>query len=179
FGLWATCLQGQIHPIPGPNWRATWVKQNDATGNAASNPVATTAFANPLHNPSIIIVWAWGSSAADIATPTDTAGNTYVDSGAGPVTSRAGFGFGRMFYALNTHTTSSNVVQVANGGLGAIFVTALEFSGAAASPVRATSTNSNANTGAGGGQNITTGAIAGTVNGDLIVGGYVGNQVSG
>jgi hypothetical protein len=75
------------------------------------------------------------------------------------------------FYALNTHTTASNVVSFASTGGGAMKVTATEWTGAAiVTPVDVTqNSGANQSTGSGGGQNVTSGAAT-TTGADLVVG---------
>jgi hypothetical protein len=148
-----------------------WAKTNDKYGSGTGDPVSTPAFTSALTNPSIIIVGVYRSSTT-IATPTDTAGNAYVDCGAGLVLWNVSAYSVRLFYSLNTHTTASNVVSVANAGGKSVIVVALEWTGGAtSSPIDGTPVgNPNANTGTGGGQNMTAGPTTPSVNGDLIVG---------
>jgi hypothetical protein len=153
-----------------------WVKKNDQSASASSsNPASTTAFSSALTNPSLIIVSVWESNSTAPATPTDTAGNTYIDCGVtcnsgSPIASPR---WGKLFYALNTHTTASNVVSVSNPSANIINITALEFTGGATSSPLRHAAQQEANTGTGGGQNMTTPSVS-TVNGDLIVGASFG-----
>ncbi len=152
-----------------------WTLQNDQQNKASTNPVSATAFTVPLTNPSIIVVGIWRVfSGTAITAPTDTAGNTYTDCGAGAIAGGSPTNRLQMFCTINTHTTASNVISESNAAGDLIQITGKEFtggpiSGSIASIVRGFATNAGANTGVGGGQNLTTTAIAGTVAGDLIV----------
>ncbi len=149
----------------------TWVLQNDKTGAGAGNPVSTSAFTNALTNPSIIIVGVRRTSTT-IGTPTDTAGNTYLDCGAGLVLYYSSSQSIQLFYALNTSTTAANIVSVANADGKSVNIEAFEWTGGAlSSPIDGIpASNANANTGTGGGQNVTSGPMTPALNGDLIVG---------
>jgi hypothetical protein len=168
-----TGCHAQILPLPSPNRKggaAVWTKVNDkSSGLSSAQPLATAAFANPLTNGSLIVVTLVSFSAPNTHTPTDTAGNTYIDCGAGAVNGNVNNGSSQIFYALNTHTTSANVVSFVNPEPHSYTLTAMEFTGgAAASPVRAFAKNVNAT--APSSTTLTSTAIAGTVAGDLIVG---------
>jgi hypothetical protein len=150
---------------------AAWVQRNSQISPTnTANPQQTTAFANALSNPSLIVVAVLRTSTT-IATPTDTAGNTYTDCGAGVVLFN-GSTFGiELFYALNTKTIPSNVISVANPGGTVMYVQAAEWTGHALSvPVDKTSNTANGNTGTGGGQNMTSGSATTTLPGELVVG---------
>jgi len=148
-----------------------WVKTNDGTIYNTNNPTSVAAFANALTNPSLIIVGMCRAFSGTIDLPTDTAGNTYLDCGAGTVLYNASGWSCRLAYALNTTTQASNVVSVANGGSNGTRVSAVEFTGGAiASIVDVFASNPNASTGTGGGQNMTSTAAITTVDGDLIIG---------
>lgn len=109
--------------------------------------------------------------AATISTPNDTAVNTYLDCGAGLISYAGGALSIQLFYALNTHTTSSNVISVANSGAATMEVIAVEWTGAAtSSPVDGTNKTANGSTGTGGGQNMTGGAVVTAQSGSLVVG---------
>jgi len=146
-----------------------WTKKNDKTsGSVSTNPISTAAFANVLTPGSLIIVEV-AIKTATIPTPTDTAGNTYYDSGLGTKNPNDSW-YIAIFYALNTFSTASNVVSVANSGTVSGDVTAQEWTGnAPASPVDGY-VYSSGSSGTGGGQNVTSGAPTGTGSNDLIVG---------
>ena len=146
-----------------------WAKKNDqASALGTSNPMQTSAFSAALTNPSLIVVEVYQATAAP-ATPTDTAGNTYYDCGAGAVA--RGSIYLQIFYALNTHTTSSNKVSVANPSGYSLMLSAQEWTGGAtSSPVDGYAKNANASTGTGGGQNVTSTAPGGSGTSDLLVG---------
>jgi hypothetical protein len=166
-----TGCRGQILPLPSPNRGGstvnTWLKKNDkASVQHSFDPNVTPAFTSALTNPSLIVVSVTIRTAGSILTPTDTAGNTYVDSGASGVPGDGGTC--RIFYALNTHTTASNVVSISNPLSKTMTIVAMEFTGGVTvSPVRAFATNP---TVTASGANMTSTAIAGTVAGDLLVG---------
>ena len=151
----------------------TWVLVNQKTGTTN-----TTAFDNPLTPGSLIIVGIERATAVGINTPTDTAGNTYIDSGAGVISFDSSTKQIKIFYALNTFSTASNVVTSNQSGAR---LSASEWTGnVASSPVDVYSSTANGNTGVGGGQNETSGAAVTTVNDDLVFGaqGYVSGTVT-
>jgi hypothetical protein len=151
-----------------------WVPPRNSargSGSGASNPVTTSAFVAALTNPSLILVGVTNSTGTTISTPTDTAGNTYLDCGAGKILFNSSANAIQLFYALNTNTTASNVISVANAAADTIRVVAAEFTGIATStPVDVFGSTANANTGSGGGQNINVGPIITTLNYDMIIG---------
>jgi hypothetical protein len=160
--------------VARPAW-CTWTQKNSQTGAGTSNPQCATAFSNALTNPSIIIVGVLFNSSTSY-TPTDTAGNTYLDSGAGAVAWSTHYI--QTFYALNTSTTSSNAVCVTNTS-GTVRISATEWTGGAtSSAVDVWASNSNASTGTGGGQNATSTAVSTTANGELIYGLVAGSYMS-
>ena len=146
-----------------------WSKRNDQTGTGSGSPQAAAAFSANLTNPSLIVVFTSGP--VGTFTVTDTASNTYVDCGQGQIVYNTSATGVQCFYALNTHTTASNVVTFASTGGGAMTVAATEWTGGAiVSPVDVTQNSGpNASTGVGGGQNTSSGAA--TANGpDLVIG---------
>ena len=152
---------------------AGWTLKNDKGGYGATNPTSTAAFANALTNGSLIIVTAAvATSGAAIPTPTDTAGNTYRDSGAGMVSVGASGYYVEIFYAENSFTTAGNVVSMPNSAGYQVRVEASEWTGGlTASPVDVWATNANASSGTGGGQNCTSNAATTTyASGELILG---------
>jgi hypothetical protein len=167
-----------------PSW-ATWTKTNQGvstytgTGTTAKS---AAAFSSALNNPSLIVVrclalvpFSTSGSTTVFAVPTDTAGNTYVDIQVG----LTGFDTTQQtietFYALNTHTTASNVVTChSNAGSLTFFSTiAAEFTGGATSgPIDTKFYNNEQTSGASGSNALVLGAQSQwppTVNGDLIV----------
>ena len=144
------------------------------SGSAAS--AALPAFSRALTTGSLIIVHQYSSNST-YPVPTDTAGNTYVDCGAG----LAPFGGGssnsaQCFYALNTHTTASNVVTI-HSTPSATFLSAIAFEllgAASSSPIDGGSgvgysIKSLALGGAAGANNLTATSLTPAGNGDLIV----------
>lgn len=154
-----------------PAW-ATWAQTNNKTASGTTDPISTAAFTNALHNPSIIIVTIGITGNTNTSTPYDTAGNTYIDSGTGQIKYASNARTIQVFYALNTSTTASNVVSLANPAAFGIQIIAEEWTGGAtSSPVDGTpASNPNANTGTGGGQNMTVGPTTPTLCTDLIIG---------
>lgn len=146
-----------------------WIKRNDQTGSGSGSPQTATAFSTSLTNPSLIVVYASGPIGT--FTISDTAGNTYSDCGPGQIVFNASVKGVQCFYALNTHTTASNIVSFASTGGGAMKLTAMEWTGAAISAVIDVTQNSGGNqsSGTGGGQNVISGNI-GTTAADLVVG---------
>jgi hypothetical protein len=145
---------------------------NQKDGGGTSNPTATSAFSNALHNPSQILVLVVNLNGTTISTPYDSTGNnTYVDCGAGKVAYNGSVGAIELFYALNTQTASSVTVSVANSAGNNLRILAEEWTGGAtSSPIDYTpQSNPNANSGTGGGQNVTVGPTSST-SGDLILG---------
>lgn len=168
--LFIFCLIFLLPAICQANW-----KQRNAQGDTGVD--GTITFANPLTNPSIIIVGVVADTGTSsvIAPPTDTAGNTYIDCGPGLLVSTQVFNF-ELFYALNTHTTANNVIQESViGGATAFIMVAEEWTGGVTSnPVDVYASANGSSTGTGGGQNVHVGPITPTVNGDLIIG-YANN----
>ena len=154
----------------------TWTKNNDQTASG-SGPVAVT-FTNSLHNPSVI-VFACKDVAAAVSwqTPTDTAGHTYVDSGNGNLTFNSGAADVQMWYALNTSTTSGNVItQPASGSYRCVGVEFYVSSGTISTDKIASQTNQNSGT--AGGQNVSSTATSAlSTAADLAIG--VGTVITG
>src|ERR1035438_9385066 len=88
----------------------TWVETNSshASSAGASNSLASSAFGSALTNPSIIACGVSWTVSGFTVTVSDTAGNTWVDSGAGVALSNGSTAYQQVFYALNTHTTASD-----------------------------------------------------------------------
>ena len=95
-------------------WSAVTLKnQGDAYTYSSGSSLACSTFSNALTNPSVIVVITFAGSGATITAPSDTAGNTYSDVGAGQITMTGlSSRVARMYIAYNTHTTASNVVTV-------------------------------------------------------------------
>jgi len=150
--------------------QAAWVEKNTKPGAAGSgNPWTIQAFSNAL-TPGTIILVSVGSSANPIPTPTDTAGNTYLDCGAGEVAVGGGGYYIQTFYALNTHTTASNQISFSNSGGYTYWGVASEWSGnRSTSPIDVVSSTANGIT-TSGNDNVTSGAATTTVDGELIYG---------
>jgi hypothetical protein len=157
----------------------SWTLKNAQEGGTSSggNIQTSSAFSSPLTNPSLIIVAVSNTSTGTLNTPTDTATNSYIDSGAGKVL--LGSWAFQLFYALNSHTTASNFVYMTNGANpNHAEIWALEFTGGATSnPVDKYTSNANANTGSGGGQNVVVGPLTPSYSGELFVG--VNNATNG
>jgi hypothetical protein len=139
----------------------------------------STTFSSALTNGSLIIVGVGNSAGTTFGTPTDTAGNTYADCGPGKVLFNASGSAIQCFYAINTHTTASNVVSAT----GVQWIEASEWTGNKSSAVLdASVANPSASSGTGGGQNMTSTAATTTHSGDLIIGYFEdnsGSQVAG
>ena len=154
-----------------------WARTNDQyANNVTTNPVNVTAFANALTPGSLIVVGVRITDTSGPSTPTDTAGNTYLDCGIGPIPYGANTAYCQLFYALNTHNTASNVISCVNAGGKSYYIACAEFTGNdnglyGLSVIDGTpSGNANANSGTGGGQNVVTGNTTPLNNGDLILG---------
>lgn len=128
-----------------------------------ASDVSSTAFASPLSNPSIIMVaWEGDAVAANGAnTPTDTAGNTYVRILSKAVAATFDL---EIWYALNTHTTASNIVRITDNGGGVDSIIAVEewTGNKTSAPTDGSSSNS------GSISPLTAGAFSSTHSNDLI-----------
>lgn len=131
-----------------------------------ASSVATTAFASPLTNGSLIFVCAefdgvttWNTG----NTPTDTAGNTYVRI---TDTLQSGVFDSMSWYALNTHTTASDVITITDKGGGVDSTSAAEeWTGLqAATPIDKTASSTGVSTA------LNSGNITPVNSGDLIMG---------
>ena len=151
-----------------------WSLTNNGHGGASTaDPVSAGTFANALTPGSLIVVASYVSTNHTPITPTDTAGNAYVECGAGSCAN--GNARARLFYALNTHNTASNIISLANPSGWSLRVAAAEFAGNDSgsygqSVVDGSAVTNNGNVGTGGGDNMVCGPITPTNNGDLIVG---------
>lgn len=131
-----------------------------------ASSVASTAMASPLTNGSLIIVCAEFDGVATWNTgntPTDTAGNTYVRV---TDTLNSGVFDSMSWYALNTHTTASDVITITDKGGGVdSTMTAEEWTGLASSlPVDKTASTTGVSTA------LNSGNITPVNSGDLIFG---------
>jgi hypothetical protein len=151
---------------------------NSAQVSGVSSSVSSAAlpaFSAPLTNPSLIVVHMYSAGGLTSYTvPTDTAGNTYVDCGPGATT----FSPGKIqcFYALNTHTTASNVVTLhATGSVTFLSGAAMEITGAnTSSPIDGGSgvgysLKASATGGAAGSDNISGTSLTPASNNDMIL----------
>ena len=148
---------------------ASWTKRNDQSGSGTGSPQTATVFSVPLTNPSLIVVLTQGLIGT--FSVTDSAGNAYSDCGAGQITFNASANGLQCFYAVNTSTTTGNIVSFASTGGGAMTLTAMEWTGVAlVNPVDLTqNSGSNQSTGTGGGQNVSSGSAT-TTAADLVLG---------
>jgi len=154
----------------------TWTKNNDQTTSGTGSLAVT--FTNNLHNPSVIVFACKDVAAASSwQTPTDTAGHTFVDSGNGNLTFNSGSADLQMWYALNTSTTSGNVItQPASGTYRCVGVEFYVSSGTISADKIASQTNQN--TGTAGGQNVSSTATSAlSTSADLAIG--VGAVITG
>jgi len=145
-------------------------------GATSVTSAALTAFSAALTSGSLIIVHEFSGSNVTYTVPTDTAGNTYVDCGPGQAAFTVANDQSECFYALNTHTTASNVVTV-HSSTGATFLSGLAFEvvgAASSSPIDGGSgvgysIKASAFGGAAGANNLTATSLTPVTNGDLIV----------
>ena len=153
-----------------------WTLTNTGSGNSipTRTAVAASAFGASLTNPSLIIAVVGCASGTTVMSVTDTAGNTYVDSGAGKATFNGSVSGIQIFYALNTSTTASNIVTLnlsPTTGFGTIFVQ--EWTGGAtSSPVDVFQSIANQLSVAGGANALVITSQTTTLNGDLIIAGF-------
>ena len=117
----------------GPSWAAiSYV--TSATGgvwdNTGDSDVATASWSLSAGD-FVAVCVRWAASTATISTVTDTASNTYADSGAGRVqVDGVTDSWTQLFYAYNTSANASNVVTVTfSGTAGYQAVIASEYSG--------------------------------------------------
>ena len=182
--LYGSC-QGSGYFIAGSASYAiggTFAFPNAAYANgtsAGANSKSLSAFGSPLTDPSFIVVGCMGAGGGGntFAVPTDTAGNVYVDGGSGQIQYNGALIQMELFYSLNTHTTSANVVtcNLSAGTLSYLQGSAVEITGAAASsPIDGGSGagySSKSGTGGSAGANaLAATSITPAGNGDLILG---------
>jgi hypothetical protein len=151
------------------------------TGNATSASAANltaSAFGVALTNPSIIACEVQFSTGQTVSNLTDTALNTYVDSGVGAIAFNSSNTFLQVYYALNTHTTASNAVKVTYSATTAFpSIECGELTGGAtSSPIDVTQTIANQTNGPGANALVITAKLT-TINGDLIFAAY-GSQLA-
>ena len=143
---------------------------NAAFGSGSVSSWANTAFANPLTPGSIILVSLQIDSSGALSV-TDTAGNTYLDCGVGPITYATSTNRFQVFYALNSSSTASNVITGHDTVAGTFpAVSAYEYTGEqSGNPIDAFAGSvTNASTSGTGSNNIFTSSAATRANGDLI-----------
>ena len=153
----------------------------NGSGSSVTSATLST-FSTALTNPSIIFVEEYAvGTPSSFPVPTDTAGNTYVDCGPGKILYNSSAVTLECFYALNTHTTASNIVTIhASSSVTYMNGTAFEVTGGAtSSPIDGGSGvgySSLANgTGGSSGANALYGnAITPAGSGDLIIGMFAG-----
>ncbi len=158
----------------GGGWAINNSSQRSTTGNPGGTTYSASPFANPLHNPSIILVGVLNVSNNPI-TVSDTAGNTYSDAGSGVIGGDSNHFYIQVFCAHNTSSISSNVVTMTSASFNFPRLLAVEITGAPSSSIScanaidAVKANANA-TSTVGSNNVTTTAATTTVNGDFIFG---------
>jgi hypothetical protein len=153
-----------------PAW-GTWTGRNNRNGVGTANPQCAATFGATLTNPSIILVEVEENGTAAISMPYDTAGNSYQDAGPGLVLYSSSTAAIEVFYALNTHTTSSNALCVANPNSLTMELTVTEFTGGAtSSPIDKYSSAANLYVSGAGTDNLSSGPASTTLCGDLIFG---------
>ena len=147
--------------------------KNNSAACGGGGTCATVAFSSSLTNPSTIVACGTSNSGSDTLTFTDTATNTYNDSGAGQILFITNAATIRCACAANTHTTASNVITMHSSAFAAYQVGAAEFSGVLNCTADVTGSvangTSNASTGA-----VTTGSVTPTVTNDLVLGAAAG-----
>jgi hypothetical protein len=164
-GQSANSSQVSATPLP-------WVKRN-AVGTfiaASGKDFPAQAFSVALTNPSLIIATCFYPAGVSPATPTDTASNMYVDSGQGP-TAVGSSSVAQTWYALNTHTTASNIVHCKSVGTTSnVIAFAYEWTGnATSSPVDGGNKTATTTSGAAGANSLVLASGSTTADGDLIV----------
>ena len=143
---------------PMTSGNITRIQAASGKNTGFASTVSTAAFGTPLTNGSVILACGENDTGAanSFNTPTDTAGNTYVRVLSKSVAATFDL---EIWYALNTHTTASNVVTMTDtsGGVDSIAI-AEEWKGIVPSaPIDASSSNSSTT-----GQSLTTGAFTTT-----------------
>ncbi len=156
---------------------------NHSHSTLGTSPISLPSFSASLTNPSIIVVQEFAvANPSSFPVPTDTAGNTYVDAGPGKATWNGSADSMEVFYALNTHTTASNVVTISASSAVSIAGLAYEITGGAtSSPIDGGSgvgysSLSNATGGTAGANSLIASSITPAGNGDLILGMFQGSS---
>lgn len=167
--------------VPQSAWAGTppgcWAQVNGATNTTTSahnvTPYSVT-LSNALTNPSIIVVAITNVGSTVLNTPSDTAGNTYIDytgsaTNAGKINTGSGNAWSmNLYYALNTSTVSNTITETAPGSGGQISINAEEWTGGVtSSPLDQKTVVSNVSIGGATGQNISMGFTT-TQGGELI-----------
>jgi hypothetical protein len=157
--------------LPQTALAGCWALKNGSNDTIlGSATTATETFSHALTNPSIIIVVVTNIGSLAINTPTDTAGNTYLDSGAGEIDLDGTAWSIRLYYALNTSTTASNTITEHDASSGGnMSIIAEEWTGGAtSSPVDQHTSAQNVSIGGATGQNISM-SFTTSQGGELIV----------
>lgn len=157
-------------------------QQNASSGGTGVTSESAPAFKNALTNTSTIIAvcqaltpWSNSGATTTYAVPTDTAGNTYIDVQVGTTGFNGSAVTEEVFYALNTHTTASNVVTCHSNAGSITFFSIVAFEvtgGATAGPIDTKFYNSLQTSGGAGANAVALGSQSQwppTVNDDLIV----------
>lgn len=153
----------------------------NGSGSSVTSATLST-FSTALTNPSVIFVEEYAVGApSSFPVPTDTAGNTYVDCGPGKILYNSNAVTLECFYALNTHTTASNIVTIhASSSVTYMNGTAFEVTGGAtSSPIdggsgAGYSSLANGTGGSSGANALHGNAITPAGSGDLIIGMFAG-----
>jgi hypothetical protein len=160
----------QVSATPLPP--SAWVKRN-AVGTfiaASGKDFPAGAFSVALANPSLIIATCLYPAGVTPAKPTDTATNNYLDSGQGSTTVGSS-SVAQTWYAMNTHTTASNIVHCKSAGTTSNVVAfAYEWTGnTTSSPVDGGNKTVTTTGGAAGANSLVLASGSTTADGDLIV----------
>jgi len=177
--LYGSCQGSGYFSTAFANYTVPFSIVNSKYLSGVATPATSAAlpsFSAALTPGSLIIVHEYAVVVGSFTVPTDTAGNTYVDCGPGAAPFGATTDLSECFYALNTHSTASNVVTI-HSTSSATYLSALAFEllGApASSPIDGGalvgfSSKNNATGGAAGSNNLTGTTITPAGNGDLIV----------
>jgi hypothetical protein len=149
----------------GPLWTQTNYQSGTGGGTGTGS---TAAFSTALTNPSTIVVYA--GTTTSIAGCTDTAGNTFVDSGQGTIGFDSSAVLFKVLVAFNTHATASDVVTCTGVGVRGIY--AAEYTNTSGvSSIDVSSSVANQTT-TGGANALACPSMTTTVNGELVVGAF-------
>jgi hypothetical protein len=145
------------------------------TGNHAitGGGAGSATFPNPNVVGDLLVIIVQSSVA--IPTPTDTAGNTWVDCGAGNVFNSFGGGtYYAVYYVANCKAQSSNAVSVT----GSFEMEIMEFSGVSTSAPVDSFASQNAGSSGSGSNNCSAGTLNTTYADLLVVGGIANGAVT-